>query len=94
MAENLQMPTEELDNFYTLVPDQGLCLVDDNIINLRKITMIRKAEGKTLVYCPGVAEPIILPLDLFDKIREAVFMADEYDDEDDEDDDIGGAPIN
>lgn len=88
MAEHSQMPNDDMDNFYTLVPEQGLCLIGDIVINLRRIAMIRKTEGKTLIYCPGVADPIVLPVELFDQIKEAVFLADEYDDDDDDDDDI------
>lgn len=73
-------------------PDQGLCLVDDVIVNLWQTAAIRKLEGKTLVYRTGVAEPIILPVDAFEIIRDSVFASEddeEYDDEeyDDEDDD-------
>lgn len=73
--------------FYTLVPEQGLCLIGDDILNLRKISLIRRLEGKTLVYCPGMAEPVILPLRAFDQIRDAVFAADDLDDDDEEYDD-------
>ena len=71
------------DTYYTLVPEQGLCLIGDDILNLRKISLIRKLEGKTLVYCPGMGEPVILPLKAFDQIRDAVFAADDLDDEED-----------
>ena len=78
------------DTYYTLVPEQGLCLIGDNILNLRKISLIRKLEGKTLVYCPGTNEPVILPVKAFDQIRDAVFAADDLDDDEedfDEDED-------
>ena len=72
--------------YYTLVPEQGLCCVDDVIINLRTTPAIRKLDGKTLVYRSGVAEPIILPAEAFDKIRNAVFAVGE-EEADDEDED-------
>lgn len=75
------------DSFYTLVPEQGLCLIGDDIVNLKKISLIRKQEGKTLVYCPGMAEPVILPLKAFDQIRDAVFAAEDLDGDDEFDDD-------
>lgn len=79
--------TNAEDNFYTLVPEQGLCLLGDDIVNLKKITVIRKQEGKTLVYYAGVTEPVILPVNAFDKIRDAVFAIDDLDDDEDFDDD-------
>ena len=75
------------DNFYTLVPEQGLCLVGDDIINLKKVSIIRKIEGKTLVYCSGLPEPVILPIKAFDQIRDAVFAIDDLDDDEDDLDD-------
>lgn len=75
------------DSFYTLVPEQGLCLIGDDILNLRKISLIRRLEGKTLVYCPGMAEPVILPLKAFDQIKDAVFAAEDLDDDEDFEDD-------
>ncbi len=75
------------DDFYTLVPEQGLCLVGDDIINLRKIALVRKLDGKTLLYRDGVPEPLALPGSAFDKIREAVFAVDDVDDEDFDDED-------
>ena len=75
------------DSFYTLVPEQGLCLVGDDIVNLRKVSLIRKLEGKTLVYCPGMKEPVILPLTAFDRIRDAVFAAEDLDDDEFDDED-------
>ena len=78
------MPQNEMeDTFYTLVPEQGLCLVGDVIVNLKAVAAIRKIDGKTLVYYTGAAEPIILPARSFDQIREAVFTMDDLDDEDD-----------
>lgn len=74
------------DSFYTLVPEQGLCLIGDDILNLRKISLIRRLEGKTLVYCPGMADPVILPLKAFDQIKDAVFAAEDLDDDEDFDD--------
>ena len=77
---------EESDSYYTLVPEQGLCLVGDDIINLRKVSVIRKLDGKTLVYCGG-PEPVILPLRSFEQIRDAVFAMDDLDDDEDFEDD-------
>ncbi len=85
MTANPGESFEEKDDFYTLVPEQGLCLIGDTIINLRKVTLIRKQEGKTLVYSPGVADPIILPSPMFERIRDAVFAVDDFDDDDEED---------
>jgi hypothetical protein len=69
-------------NFYTLVPEQGLCLLGDDIVNLKAAACIRKLDGKTLVYYAGVAEPVILPARAFDQIRDAVFaMDDDLDDD-------------
>lgn len=75
------------DAFYTLVPEQGLCLVGDVILNLRRINIIRRLEGKTLVYHSGAAEPVILPLRAFEQIRDAVFTVDDLDDDEELDDD-------
>ena len=74
-------------NFYTLVPEQGMILLGDDIINLRKATAIQKRDGKTLVHFSGNAEPIVLPAKAFDDIREAVFAVDDLDDDDDFEDD-------
>lgn len=71
------------DNFYNLVPEQGLCLVGDDIVNLKQVSVIRKIEGKTLVYYSGGVDPVILPLKSFDQIREAVFAIDDLDDDED-----------
>ncbi len=75
------------DGYYTLVPEQGLCLVENDIVNLKSAAVIRKLDGKTLVYYAGVAEPVILPVAAFDKIRDAVFAMDDLDDLDDDDED-------
>jgi hypothetical protein len=85
-----EMGTSAADNddaFYTLVPEQGLCLVGDDIINLKQVAVIRKLEGKTLVYCAGSTDPIILPLKSFDQVRDAVFAVDDIDDDDDDEGD-------
>lgn len=71
------------DSYYNLVPEQGLCLVGNDIINLKKVSVIRKLDGKTLVY-EGSPEPIILPLRAFDQIRDAVFAIDDLDDEEED----------
>ena len=71
------------NNFYTLVPEQGLCLVGDDIVNLKKITVIRKQGGQTLVYYAGVTQPVSLPVAAFDQIRDAVFAMDDMDDDED-----------
>lgn len=73
------------DNYYTLVPEQGLCLVGDDIVNLKSAAVIRKLDGKTLVYYAGAPEPVILPLKAFDQIRDAVFAMDDLDDDEDYD---------
>lgn len=73
-----------LENYYTLVPEQGLCMVGNDILNLKKISLIRKLDGKTLVYV-GAEEPVILPLGAFDQIRDAVFAMDEDEDDYEED---------
>lgn len=78
------------ETYYTLVPEQGLCLIGDDILNLKRISLIRKAGGKTLVYCPGVGEPVVLPEKAFDRIRDAVFTADDLEDEEDFDDEDEG----
>lgn len=75
------------DEYYTLVPEQGLCLIDDVILNLRQISAIRKEGDKTLVFCPGQPAPLTLPASAFQSIKDAVFAMDELDDEFDLDDD-------
>lgn len=75
------------ENYFTLVGEQGMCLVGDTIINLNKVEVIRKLEGKTLIYRAGVADPVILPVGAFDVIRDAVFDVDGYDDDEEEYDD-------
>lgn len=75
------------DAYYSLVPEQGLCLVGDVIVNLRKAALIRKAGDKTQVYYAGSATPVELPAALFDQIREEVFAMEEDGDDDYEDDD-------
>ncbi len=83
-----ELPEDE-SAYYTLVPEQGLCRLDDAIINLRKVSVIRKLEGKTLVYHSGAAEPIIFPVKAFDQIRDAVFAMDDDElEEDFEEDDF------
>lgn len=76
------------DNFYTLVPEQGLCLVGDAIVNLRQVSIIRKADDKTLVYLTGSAEPVALPAAAFNQIREAVFAMDDLDDDEDYEEEV------
>ena len=83
MSDELTKSGDEEENFYTLVPEQGLCLIGNDIINLKQIVVIRKLEGKTLIYYAGVADPVILPYGSFDKLREAVFAMDDLDDDDD-----------
>lgn len=77
---------QDNDDYYTLVGEQGLCLVGDAIVNLGKVAMIRLADGKTLVYRGGAAEPIALPAEAFEVIRDAVFAIDDYDDDESDDD--------
>ncbi len=82
MMSEMANPLDD-DSYYTLVPEQGLCLVGEDIVNLKTVSLIRRREGKTLVYCPGMSDPVVLPSGAFDKIRDAVFAADDIDDEDD-----------
>lgn len=84
MSDELNAGT---DGFYTLVPEQGMMLLGDDIINLRKANAIRKQDGKTLLYFSGSAEPISFPAKVFDDIREAVFAVDDLDDEEEFEDD-------
>lgn len=77
----------DTDNFYTLVPEQGLCLVGNDIVNLRRVNLIRRTESGTLLYYSGVAEPVALPAAAFEDIRDAVFAVDDLGDEDFEDED-------
>lgn len=81
-------------NYYQLVPEQGgMCLVGNIIINLSQVSLIHQTEGKTLVYYQGVREPVILPVGVFDEVRDAVFTMEDDDDDfedDDDDDDDGG----
>lgn len=83
MSSELNTLGNDDDTYYTLVPEQGLCLIGDDILNLKKISLIRKLEGKTLVYCAGSQEPVILPVKAFDQIRDAVFAVDDLDDDED-----------
>ncbi len=75
------------EGFYVLSPEKGLCLVGDAIINLGEISVIRKEGGKTLVYRSGVPEPIQLPENSFEVIRNTIFATDDADDDDDDFDD-------
>lgn len=87
---------EDEDDYLTYDPIQGLCLVGDAVINLRQMSAIQLKDGKTLFYAPGLSDPIELPEEAFEIVREAVFaddedLDDEYefgsdDDEDDDDD--------
>lgn len=81
------MSEEYEDAYYELSPEQGLCLLDDAIINLGRVSVIRKLEGKTLVYYPGVPDPVIFPNAAFDQIRDIVFAMDDDEDDEEEDDD-------
>ncbi len=74
---------EAEQEFYVLSPEKGLCLVGEAIINLAEITMIQKQGERTLVYRSGVADPIALGPEAFEIVREAVFVADESDEDDD-----------
>ncbi len=76
--------------YYSLIPEQGLCLIDDVIVNLGKAAVIRKTGGKTLIYYAGSAQPVELPADVFDQIREEAFAMEDPDDDDDEYDDDDG----
>lgn len=82
--DDLDMPAldDGAESFYTLVPEQGLCLVGDDIVNLKQAAVIRKIEGKTLIYYAGGQEPVILPIRAFDQIRDSVFAFDDDEDED------------
>ncbi len=83
MSANPDEKFEESDEFYTLVPEQGMCLVGDTVVNLRKVVAIRKQGGQTLIYYAG-GQPIALPVQVFDRIREAVFAIDDFEDEEEE----------
>lgn len=72
------------DNYYTLVPEQGLCRLGDAVINLRNVVAIRHIDGKTLVYYGGATEPIIFPAKTYSELLEAVFAVDDFDDDDEE----------
>lgn len=72
------------DNFYALVPEQGMILLGNDIVNLRRANAIRKQGDKTLVYFSG-SEPLALPASAFDEIRDQVFAVDDLDDEEDYD---------
>lgn len=89
MPENVSGASSEADssNYYTLVPEQGLCLAGDDIVNLKAAAVIRRLEGKTLVYYAGSSEPVILPFKAFEQIRDAVFSADDEDDDEEYEDD-------
>jgi hypothetical protein len=86
MADDFQNNGGE-DGFYSLVPEQGLCLVDDVIVNLKQVSVIRKLDGKTLVYCATSVDPVILPVKAFEQIKDAVFAMDDDEDFEDEDED-------
>ncbi|MDR1534649.1 MAG: hypothetical protein LBU64_06060 [Planctomycetota bacterium] len=71
--------------------DDGLCLLKDEdlIVNPQNVSLIRKIDGKTLIYRPGVAAPEILPLESFDQLRHILFSGEAEDDylfSDDDDD--------
>lgn len=72
--------------YYELSPEQGLCLIGDAVINLGQVALIRKLDGKTLVYYSGATEPVIFPSKAFDRIREIVFAIEDDEDEDEDDD--------
>lgn len=80
------------DEYYTVVREQGLCLIGDAILNLRHISAIRKEGDKTLIFFPGSQAALTLPASAFQDIKDAVFAMDELDDDfdlDDEDDEEG-----
>lgn len=79
--------SEQNGEYYTLAPEQGMCLVGNTIVNLKKIALIHKQEGKTLIYRSGVADPLALPESAFSVIKDAVFMMDDFDDDEDEEED-------
>jgi hypothetical protein len=83
MSANSGECFDESDEFYTLVPEQGLCLIGDTIINLRKVAVVRKQGGQTVVYYSG-GQSVSLPGPVFDRIRDAVFSVDDFDDEEEE----------
>ncbi|MDR1520687.1 MAG: hypothetical protein LBU23_11205 [Planctomycetota bacterium] len=73
---------------YMQLSEDGFCLLEgDIIVNPKKASMIRKLDGKTLLYRPGVADPDLLPAKAFDELREILFADDEDDDFDLIDDD-------
>ncbi|MDR2390871.1 MAG: hypothetical protein LBE84_04220 [Planctomycetota bacterium] len=86
------------DGYYRKTED-GLCLLDDDIIvNPDNVSIIRKLDGKTLIYRPGVTEPDILPARSFEQLREFIFSGNydaEYllgpdDDEEEDEEDVDG----
>lgn len=79
--------SEEEEVFYAMAPEPGLCLAGDIMINFRNISMIRKLDGRTLVYLRTGGEPMVLPEATFDLIREAAFAMDDMDDDELDDED-------
>ena len=86
-AEEFDEPT------YYQKTDYGLCRLEgDIIVNPKKVSLIRKLDGKTLIYRPGVADPDILPAKAYDELLELLFTDDddfEFAGDDDEFDDDG-----
>ena len=91
----INQPDYNQDDAYNRMSDEGLCLLDGEIIvNPQEVAMIRRLDGKTLLYRSGVAEPDILPAKSFEQIREILFLPeddaedlDDLFDEDGEEDD-------
>ncbi len=79
-----ELTNTDSESYYSLVPEAGMVLVGDDIINLRKVALIRKQGDKTLVYYGGVAEPVALPARAFEEIRDAVFAIDDMDDDEED----------
>ncbi|MCD8141594.1 MAG: hypothetical protein LUE17_17815 [Planctomycetaceae bacterium] len=79
-----ELTNTDSESYYSLVPEAGMMLVGDDIINLRKVALIRKQGDKTLVYYGGVSEPVALPGRAFDEIRDAVFAIDDLDDDEED----------
>lgn len=84
----INQPDHGRDDDFDRISDEGLCLLDGEIIvNPREVVMIRRLGGKTLVYRSGVSSPDILPAAAFAEMREMLFLPDDDNDDDDEIDD-------
>ncbi len=82
MDMNKEDHEDHEDNYFTIVPEAGMCLVGDVIVNLRNVTVIQKRNDQTLLFHSGDKDPIVLPGDVFDEVKEAAFSMDNLDFED------------